>query len=284
MDRSTSITRSGADKFHGSAFEFLRNEAFNASDYISNRTPSLASTLGRKCSNGSISFNPADVQCKLRRRPFRYDNFGFTVGGPVYFLNFGKGNPAIHCLGKMAKTYFFFSQENRYDKVFPLVGPGTVPDASLKQGIFPVPICLAATGTTCNSILPAGTALASVVPVSNVARQYITQIWNKIPNPNNPAVYQLSFPDVTLAKFNQQIIRIDHTFTNKFNMFYRYERDSIPTQDADGTIGGGSGIPFVNRSSSNSPGRTHTLQGTYSASSNLIFEGRYSRGFGDHLH
>lgn len=276
------ITRSGTDKFHGSAFEFVRNEALNASDFLSNRTPSLASTLGRKCSDGSISFNPADVQCKLRRRPFRYDDFGFTVGGPVYFLKLGDWDPGEGMFGKMAKTYFFFSQENRYEKVFPLVGPGTgiVPDANLKQGIFPVPICLAATGTTCNSILPAGTPIGTVVPVSHVAQAYISQIWNNIPNPNNPAAFTLTYPDVTIAKFNQQIIRIDHTFTNKFNMFYRYERDSIPTQDADGTIGGGSSIPFVNRSSSNSPGRTHTLQGTYAASSNLIFEGRYTRGFG----
>src|SRR5919112_1573676 len=31
------ITRSGGEKFHGSAFEFIRNEAFNANDLITNR-------------------------------------------------------------------------------------------------------------------------------------------------------------------------------------------------------------------------------------------------------
>src|SRR3954452_1558990 len=41
------VTRSGGDKFHGSAFEFIRNEAFNANDFQSNRTPSLAAVFGR---------------------------------------------------------------------------------------------------------------------------------------------------------------------------------------------------------------------------------------------
>src|SRR5919107_4578419 len=37
------ITRSGGEEFHGSGFEFIRNEAFNANDFATNRTPSLRS-------------------------------------------------------------------------------------------------------------------------------------------------------------------------------------------------------------------------------------------------
>ncbi|MDT7603906.1 MAG: hypothetical protein QOF61_1903, partial [Acidobacteriota bacterium] len=261
------VTRSGQDKFHGGGFEFIRNEAFNANDFQTNRTPSLASTLGRDSSNG-----------KIKRRPFRYNNYGFTIGGPVYAPNFGEGNG--RWITKLDKTFFFFSQENRIDRTFPLLGPATVPDALLKQGIFPIPVCLRATGTTCTSILPAGTPIGNAVPLSNVAQQYISQVWNKVPNPNNPALYQLSFPALNVAKFNQQIIKIDHSFTSKWNAFYRYEHDKIPTQDADGTIGTRAGMPFVNTTSSNSPGRTHTLQTTYSVSPNLILEGRYTYGYG----
>ena len=260
------VTRSGEEKFHGGGFEFIRNEAFNANDFNTNRNPSLASTLGTDPSNG-----------KIKRRPFRYNNYGFTIGGPVYFLKFGEGSGRMG--GKVPKTFFFFSQEFRNERTFPLLGPATVPDALLKQGIFPVPICLRAT-TTCQSVLPAGTPISTVAPLSNVAQQYVGLIWNKVPQPNNLAAYQLSFPALNVAKFNQQIFKIDHTFSNKWNAYYRFEHDKIPTQDADGTIGTRSGMPFVNTTVSNSPGTTHTFQTTYTVSPRLILEGRYAYGFG----
>lgn len=48
------ITRSGSNRFHGSAYEFLRNDAFDARNFFS-----------------------------ARKAPLRYNIFGFAVGGPV---------------------------------------------------------------------------------------------------------------------------------------------------------------------------------------------------------
>src|SRR5687767_3029855 len=174
------VTRSGGEQFHGSAFEFIRNEAFNANDFQSNRTPALAAAFGRD-SNG-----------KIRRKPFRYNNYGFTIGGPVYFPNFGEGGPMVR---KLEKTFFFFSEEQRRDTRYPTLSTrnasGAVPSAQMKQGIFPIPICLtASSATNCTSILPAGTPISSVTPVSGVAQQYVSMIWNKVPNPTDPATLQ----------------------------------------------------------------------------------------------
>ncbi len=72
------ITRSGGDSFHGSLFEFWRNDILNANDFLTNA--STNPPFGRE-SNG-----------KAKRAPFRYHNFGGTIGGPVYFFNFGEGN------------------------------------------------------------------------------------------------------------------------------------------------------------------------------------------------
>ena len=265
------VTRSGGDQFHGSAFEFIRNEAFNANDFQSNRTPTLASAFGR------------DDNGKIRRKPFRYNNYGFTVGGPVYVLKFGEGSGGI--AKKLERTFFFFSEEQRRDTRYPTLSTrnasGAVPSAQMKQGIFPIPICLSATNaTTCTSILPAGTPLGSVVPVSNTAQQYITQIWNKVPNPTDAATLQLDFPDINVAKFRQEIIRVDHTVNNRLSFFYRFEHDKIPTEDADGTIGGRSNLPFVNRTLSDSPGKTHTANMIYTPNANMIFEGRFTYGYG----
>src|SRR5262249_14921150 len=63
------ITRSGGSSFHGSAFEFLRNEVLNSNDFLTNSTANPA--FGR------------DSDGKAKRPPFRYNNFGWTLGGPV---------------------------------------------------------------------------------------------------------------------------------------------------------------------------------------------------------
>lgn len=265
------ITRSGSSEFHGNFFEFIRNEAFNANDFNTNRTASLRNTLGVDPDTG-----------KVRRRPFRYNNFGLTVGGPVYFPNFGEGTQG-GAFRKSERTFFFFSEEQRRDTRYPSLS-SVVPTANLKQGVFPVDICLRATisGTTrtCLDTLPAGTPIANRVPVSNVAQQYINYIWNNVPNPTNPATLALNFPTFNRANFRQEVIKLDHNFTSNWSLNYRHQRDKIPTSDADGSIGTRSGIPFVNTMESNSPGRTHTAQTTYAVTPNVIVEGRYAYGYG----
>jgi Carboxypeptidase regulatory-like domain len=52
------ITRSGTNQFHGSAYEFLRNDKLDANDWFNN-------------------FNGDP------RQPLRQNNFGFTIGGPI---------------------------------------------------------------------------------------------------------------------------------------------------------------------------------------------------------
>jgi hypothetical protein len=265
------ITRSGGAQFHGSAFEFIRNEAFNANDFLTNRTASLRSTLG------------VDDNGKIKRRPFRYNNYGFTIGGPVYVPNFGEGTDGM--FKKLDRTFFFFSEEQRRDTRYPTISTRTLglaaPTAQMKAGIFPVNICLSATSSTqCTSVLPAGVPLGSVVPLSNVAQQYVTQIWNKVPNPTDPAALQLDFPTLNTAKFRQEIIKIDHSFSDRWNAFYRYQRDKIPTIDADGSIGARSSLPFVNTMVSDSPGRTHTFQTSYTINPRVVLEGVYGYGYG----
>src|SRR2546423_1191400 len=85
------VTRSGGDQFHGSAFEFLRNERLNANDFNTNRTPTLIPVLG------------LDSSGKIKRRPFRYNDYGFTVGGPIYFFHFGEGSGPM--VKKLSRTF-----------------------------------------------------------------------------------------------------------------------------------------------------------------------------------
>ncbi len=85
------VTRSGTNKYSGSVYYLFRK-------------PSL---VGKQA--GENTFDPGD---------FNYKNYGFRVGGPLPFFNFGEGGP-LFTSGKN-KLFFFFSYENEN-----LTQPGT---------------------------------------------------------------------------------------------------------------------------------------------------------------
>jgi len=78
------ITKSGTNDYHGSGYLYHRHEGFNANSWTNNREKQ------------PLSF-------------FRLNNFGYTIGGPVYLPRLGEGGPTIWS-GK-DKLFFFFSQE-----------------------------------------------------------------------------------------------------------------------------------------------------------------------------
>jgi hypothetical protein len=257
------VTRSGTDKFHGSAFEFVRNEKFNAGNYFTNQTHPLG----------------VDSNGKARRTPFRYNDYGFTIGGPVYFFNFGEKDPSEGMFRRWDKNYFFFSEERRSDIRYITLN-SQVPDASLRNGIFPIDICLSATRTgttrTCNNVLAAGTPFNPAM-INPVSLAYLN-VYRQLPLPNSGA-YGLLFPDRSVSKFQQEIFKYDTTITDKLSGYYRYERDQVPTIEPN-SFSSGSGMPDVSTTHTNAPGRTHTIQATYALSPTMILEGRYVYSYG----
>lgn len=81
------VTKSGSNKFHGTAFEFLRNDALNANDFFRNST-------GQK------------------RGILKQNQFGFALGGPLPIFNFGEGGPMFHS-GKDKLSFFGSYQGTR---------------------------------------------------------------------------------------------------------------------------------------------------------------------------
>lgn len=269
------VTRSGTSKFSGSVFEFIRNDAFNANNYLTNA--STNPQFGR------------NEDGKAKRAPVRYNNFGWTIGGPVYFINAGRNDTDYGLFRRYDKTFFFFSQEFRRDNRFALPNSVTVPDANLKRGIFPIDVCINRNdqpAENCTVGNPGRLAAGTQIPanmLSPAAAAYIRDIYNNIPNPNagttaNPYLASFSLPNS--FKFQQEIVKIDHAFTDNFSGYYRYQRDSIPTVEGNALFSSGSGIPDVSTTSTDSPGRTHVLQMTWSVSPRFIIEGRYNYSYG----
>ncbi len=245
------VTRSGGAQYHGDAYEFWRNDALNANDYFRKR--------------GTNVFNATHPS------PLRYHDFGYTLGGPVP-------------IGKKDHTFFFFSEEFRRNINYTTFAGVPVPTAQEKQGIFPVNICLsgytAPVGTgqgSCTNQLAAGTPLATIDPV---AAAYIKDIFNNLPNPDNPTTNLSTFSFRNVFNARQELIRIDHTLNDKWSLFGRYLQDAIPTQEPVGIFTTNSFLPGVSNSSTDSPGKSVVIRATDIVSSKVLLDFGYSYSYG----
>jgi len=99
------ITKGGGNVYHGSAFDYLRNEAFDARNYF-NKKPA--------------------PQTKVRQ-----NIFGGTFSGPLPFLRFGDGGKGLFASGKN-KTFFFFSYEGQRLRL-PTASTTPVPSLRLRS-------------------------------------------------------------------------------------------------------------------------------------------------------
>ncbi|MCP9493433.1 MAG: TonB-dependent receptor [Pyrinomonadaceae bacterium MAG19_C2-C3] len=250
------ITRSGTNDFHGSFYEFVRNDKLNANTFLNNRNAPFG----------------LDEDGKARRNPLRYNNFGYTIGGPIFLPRFGEGGPYIY--DGRNRTFFFFSQEFRRVVSFPTL-LASVPTQNIRNGIFPESVCVAFnTNGTCarrDTTIPT----ASISPT---ARAYVNEIYSGLAEPN--AAFQLFTPARNVFNFRQEILKVDHRFTDKLSAFYRFQNDDIPTIEPNGLFSSGTGLPGVSDTQTNSPGRTHVIRATYAATPTLIVEGGYSYSYG----
>jgi hypothetical protein len=100
------ITKSGSRDFHGALYEYLRNSAMNANTWQRNHNP-------------ATQF----------QAPFRYNNFGFAVGGPVWA-------PKMPVLDKLRDKFFFFVNEDWVRYRFSDTQLMAVPTAKMRTGDF----------------------------------------------------------------------------------------------------------------------------------------------------
>ena len=100
-------TRSGTNDYHGEFFEFLRNDALDARNFFE-RTAQPA--------------------------PFKRNQFGFNIGGPVNFPHFGEGGPSFGYEGKN-KTFFFFSYEGTRQRQGLTISGVTVPTDAQRAAV-----------------------------------------------------------------------------------------------------------------------------------------------------
>ena len=184
-------TKSGTKAFHGDAYEFVRNDIFNATTFP----------------------NSAPL-------PYKKNDFGYTVGGPVYI-------PGVYNKGK-DKTFFFWSQEWRRDRVPGSLGSVTVPSLAERGGDF-TDLCPDPNASFADCPLqPAG--------FPNPGQPFPS---NQVPiDPVNAPALMAEIPKPTLGTntwnqsptlptdWREELLRIDHNINSKTRATFRYIHDS----------------------------------------------------------
>jgi hypothetical protein len=214
-------TKSGTSQFHGSAFEYLRNQVFNANSWENNGQG-------------------------IARPEYKKHDFGYTFGGPVYI-------PHLYNDSKK-KTFFFWSQEWRKE----IVPGGTisqnVPSADERAGNFN-DVCPAYTGAAFSTATYPDCPYESGSLSSGMGTPFPN---NTLPNASafsstaNALLGLIPKANATLGKYDagqdagqslpayianpsyrtdwrEELVRIDHNLTDNERLTFRYIHDSWQT-------------------------------------------------------
>ncbi|HWE50702.1 MAG TPA: TonB-dependent receptor [Bryobacteraceae bacterium] len=230
------VTRAGTSQFHGGVYEFVRNDAFNANNWI----------------NNANKVNVVNGQAKVPA--LRWNDFGGTIGGPVYIPG--------HYNKDRNKTFFFFSEEARRIITYTTFQP-IMPTTAMLGGTFPTPVCISG-GATCT----ATSAQITPAQINPISAQYIKDIFSKLPL-NATSTTAGFFPERNLYNSRQEIVRIDHTVNDRFSLWGKFENDTIPTTEPGG-FGLGAVIPGLAVTNTNSPGQAYVLHIQNTLRSNLL--------------
>ena len=232
------ITKSGTSSFHGDVYEFFRNDALAANNWINNAT----------------SVNVVDGKAKVPA--LRWNDFGGTIGGPLYIPG--------HYNKEKNKTFFFFSEEARRIITYTTFNP-ILPTSGMVTGLFPAPVCVSYT-TSCQAV--SSTIAAS--QINPIAAQYIKDIYGKVTlNPTSTSAG--FFAQRNVFNTRQEIGRLDHSFSQRFSVWGKVENDDIPTVEPGGLFTG-STIPNGAITHTNSPGQAFVVHALHTVRPNILNE------------
>jgi hypothetical protein len=184
------VIKSGTREFHGGAYYFHRNEAFNANEFFRNRD-------------------------NLPRPRYRFHYPGYFIGGPVTIGKFNKNRD---------KLFFFWSQEFLPRRSPTSLQRRTFPTAAERIGDF------SDTRDQNNSLIPIWDPLNNRVPFpgNRVPTNRIDRngqaLLNIFPLPNNPDPSR-AFNSLIQSTVDQPrrdtILRVDYNISNKTQFYWR---------------------------------------------------------------
>jgi outer membrane receptor protein involved in Fe transport len=206
------LTKSGTNEFHGSLFEFLRNDKFDA--------------------NGNYNFTGGAT---LPKQKFRQNQFGGSIGGPI----------------RKDKTFFFGDYEAlRVRQGIAITA--TIPTAKQRIGDFSENCSAGfnATGICANAaqqlnfVNPIGGAPAGAVPFNRLDQGVYAGLRDPLalkyaallPLPTGPGINTTNYASSPVRPQDASTFdaRIDHRLTDEMNLFGRYSFNDVTTVQPTG--------------------------------------------------
>src|SRR5579863_2691341 len=210
----TYVSKSGTNQYHGSAYEFVRNNDFDANNFFNNAS-NIANSI------------------------YKQNDFGATVAGPVWI-------PKIYH-GKN-KTFFFFSYEGFRNRTGANGTAFTVPTPEMYNGDFSkwvtstgalIPIYNPLTqvqnsdGTYTRQVFPGNVIPKSMFSAASMKALGVFQGSGMLaPNngaaPGTAAYVNNNYLETTgtqVYPVNKESVKIDHTFSGKHRISGYYGHD-----------------------------------------------------------
>jgi len=239
----TTVLKSGTKKYHFSLWEYDRNDALDARTYF-NRKPSPVAKL-------------------------RFNTYGFNGGGPV-------------TLGKLynsdrSKTFFFYNMEWR-SLIQGQTLKQTVPLTSTYGGVFPTTINVPKASQLSPALQAKYTSLGLVfgqpfpnntIPASLLdpnAQLLLKAGIFPAPNSGNQFIGGNNVP----TNVREEITRIDHNFSDKFQVFGHFVAEQI-SQGFGTTQWSGDNVPTIGDTFGN-PSYSAVVHATHMINPHLLNE------------
>ena len=195
------VTKSGTNTFHGSLFEFVRNDVFDAENFFQNY------------------FNTTST--RIKKDSLRQNNFGGVLSGPVMIPKLYDGHN---------KTFFMTNYERRLRRQGGLAQSANHPSTAFRNGDFsallalptPIKIVDPLTGVEfLNNMIPANR-------ISNSAKE-LMKFWPEPQRVNaNPLTgFNFTGSERRTLDDEQLFARIDHNFSEKDKIFGRYAFNDV---------------------------------------------------------
>src|SRR4051812_23518243 len=197
------VSKSGTNEFHGSGWEFVRNNAFDARD------PFRDFCNPARCGPGTSSTTPASPA------PYRQNEFGAALGGPI-FKN---------------KTFFYTAYEGwRFSKSpltlalipTPLELSGNFSQSFYNQQIYN-PYSTTCTGSGSTTRCSVAPFAGNIIPGQFLSPAMQKYLAGYLSQPNLTGISGINYVENRLQTDtnNSWQVRLDHNFNERNNMFLR---------------------------------------------------------------
>jgi hypothetical protein len=273
------VTRSGGNRFFGSAFEFMRNDKLDANTFFNSAAGRFTDDPKAKSPDVIVpAGDPRVGKERVARPALRYNNFGFSFGGPIikdkFFFFGGLEWKLIRRFTGSTNRSLPTRAERAGDFSRRLAGadgiPGTADDGFIRDPLR-TGTCSATNRTACfpGNVIPANrlTADGKAIGAVYTRMEGLAAAYNDLPAANN-ALFQMANP----FDFRQEILRLDYQINSEHSVYGRYIHDDYDLVDPFGVFIG-SQLPTI-QTRRIRPGFSYQVGHVWLVTSKLINEAK----------